>query len=315
MINSDIDPAVLIRDVNASNEAVENQCLRARRAADIAMRSACAADQAASAARAAEAAYETVQAEHPQRYASLPLQVMLALYTVALDGVACYFAAQALDGNRDATLAWTGLFLAVLAAGEVALDFYRDRNRRAWRALVLIIGFFVALLGTLRFWFLYTVGVGGLVPTLAGALLFTGVTAGFLAVGYRALRIAETPSAWRARSEARRERQAAQALREAARRDAAERDRLIDGYLGHVRRQVQRTCALKQQLATEAAIREHLLGRRPLGERISYSGAHPAPYHPRLIVLGPSGCGLHRPHPTRCGPRERSQRLRPRHTG
>lgn len=74
MINPDIDPAVLIRDVNASNEEVENQCLRARRAADIAMRSACAADQATSAARAAEAAYETVQAEHPQRYASQRLR-------------------------------------------------------------------------------------------------------------------------------------------------------------------------------------------------------------------------------------------------
>jgi len=141
MINPDIDPAVLIRDVNASNEEVENQCLRARRAADIAMRSACAADQAITAARAAEVAYETVQAEHPQRYASLPRQVMFALYTVALDGVACYFAAQALDGNQDATLVWTGLFLAVLAVGEIALDFYRDRNKRAWHALILIIGF------------------------------------------------------------------------------------------------------------------------------------------------------------------------------
>jgi hypothetical protein len=42
-----IDVAVLIRDVNASNEAVEDQCLRARQAADIATRSACAADLSA----------------------------------------------------------------------------------------------------------------------------------------------------------------------------------------------------------------------------------------------------------------------------
>lgn len=35
-----IDVAVLIRDVSASNEAVEDQCLRAYRAADIAARSA-----------------------------------------------------------------------------------------------------------------------------------------------------------------------------------------------------------------------------------------------------------------------------------
>jgi hypothetical protein len=281
MIIPPIDPAVLIRDVNASNEEVENQCLRARRAADVATRSGCAADRGTIAARAAEVAYETIQAEHPRRRASLPRQVMFAFYTIALDGVACYFAAQALDGNQDATLVWTGLFLAVLAGGEVALDFYRDRNKRAWRALVLVIGFFVVLLGTLRFWFLYTVGVGGLVPTLAGALLFTGATAGFLAVGYRALRIAETPSAWQARRKARRERQVAQALHEAAHRDAAERDRLIDAYLGHVRRQVLRTCALEEQLATESAVREHLSGRRALNERPPSSGARPARRHPR----------------------------------
>jgi hypothetical protein len=257
-----IDPAVLIRDVNASSEEVENQCLRARRAADIATRTACAADQATTAASAAEVAYQAVQAEHPRRRASLPRQLMLALYTVAMDGVACYFAAQALDGTQDARVVWTGLFVAVLAGGEVALDFYRDRGKRARRALVFIIGLVVVLLGTLRFWFLYTVGVGGLVPTLAGVLLFAGATAGFLAVGYRALRIAETPSAWQARRKARRERQVARAVREAAARDGVERDRLIDAYLGHVRRQVQGTCALKEQLATESAVREHLSGGR-----------------------------------------------------
>jgi hypothetical protein len=262
MIIPPIDPAVLIRDVNASHEEVENQCLRARRAADIAARSACAAEQAAIEARAAEVAYQTVQAEHPRRYAPLPRQVMLALCTVALDGVACYFAAQTLDGSQDATLIWTGLFLAVLAGGEIALDFYRDRNERTWQALAILIGFFVVLLGTLRFWFLATVGVGGLVPAVTGACLFTGATAGFLAVGYRALRMAETRSAWRARREAHKARQAARSARKAAARDAAEVDRLIDAYLGHVRRQVLRTCPLKEQLATESAVREHLSGRR-----------------------------------------------------
>jgi hypothetical protein len=98
-----MDPAVLIRDVNASNEAVEDQCLRARQAADIATRSACAADLSAAALRAA-VAHQTIQAERPRRHAPLPRQVILALITVALDGLACYFAAQALDGSQDSTL-------------------------------------------------------------------------------------------------------------------------------------------------------------------------------------------------------------------
>jgi hypothetical protein len=50
----------------------------------------------ATAADSATVAYRTVQAEHPRRRAPLPRQVILALITVALDGVACYFAAQAL---------------------------------------------------------------------------------------------------------------------------------------------------------------------------------------------------------------------------
>jgi hypothetical protein len=275
MIMPPIDVAVLIRDVNASNEAVEDQCLRARQAADIATRSACTADQSAAAAVRAEVAHQTIQAERPRRHAPLPRQMVMALMTVILDGVACYFAAQALDGSQDATLVWTGLFLAVLAGGEIALDFYRDRNVRTWRSLVILIGFFVTLLGTLRFWFLATIGTGGLVPAIAGACLFTVATAGFLSLGYRALRAAETPQAWRARRQARRARQAARAAREIADRDAADRDRLIDAYLSHVRRKVQKTCPAEEQLATESAVRDHLSGRC-LGERSPVAGADPA---------------------------------------
>ena len=111
---------------------------------------------------------------------------------------------------------------------------------------VIVIGFFVALLSTLRFWFLATVGTGGLVPAIAGACLFTVATAGFLSLGYRALRAAETPQAWRARRQAgpgpspnlwRR----LPAAGDSNPGDAADRDRLIDAYLGHVRRQVQKT--------------------------------------------------------------------------
>jgi hypothetical protein len=257
------DAAEVIRDVNASNEAVEDQFLRARQAADIAARSARAAELSAAAARNAAVAHRTIQDERPRRRAPLPRQAFFALVTVALDGVACYFAAQALDGSQDSTLIWTGLFLAVLAGGEVALDYYRDRNLRAWRSLAILTGTFVALLGVLRFWFLATIGTDGLVPALTGAGLFTAATAGFLYLGYRALRAAETSQAWRARREARKARQAARAAQATADRDVRERDHLVDAYLGHVRRLVFKTCPIDVQVALESAVREHLCGRRP----------------------------------------------------
>ena len=252
-----IDVAVLIRDINSANEAVEDQCLRTRQAADAASRSARAAEEAEAAAAAARIAYQTIQAEHPRRRSPLPRQAALAAWTVALDGVACYLAAQALDASQDSTLVWTALFLAVLAGGEVALDFYRDRNLRAWQILAFTTSAFVGLLGVLRFGFLATVGTGGLLPAFTGAALFTAATAGFLALGYRALRAAETPQAWRARRAARKAWHAARAAA-AADRDARERDRLTDAYLGHVRRLALKTCSVKQQLAMESAVREHL---------------------------------------------------------
>ena len=54
------------------------------------------------------------------------------------NGVACYFAAEALDGSQDTTLVWTVLFLAILGIGEIALDFYRDRSLRAWHTVTSI---------------------------------------------------------------------------------------------------------------------------------------------------------------------------------
>ena len=72
------------------------------------------------------------------------------------------FRRRALGGSLDATLVWTGLFLGVLAGGQAALGFCQDRGERAWRVLVTLIGFFVILLGALRFWFLATTGTGGL---------------------------------------------------------------------------------------------------------------------------------------------------------
>jgi hypothetical protein len=289
MLPPPIDPAVLIRNVNESNEAVEDQCLRVCHAAEIAARSIHAAELATAAAASATVAHRTVQAERPRRRAPLPRQVTLALAAVALDGVACYFAAQALDGSQDTTLVWTGLFLAVLAGLEAALDSYRDRSLRAWRTLVSLTGAFVALLGILRFWFLATIGTDGLVPAIAGALLFTAATAGFLCLGYRALRAAETPQAWRARRTARKAWQAARAARAAADRDVRERDRLIQAYLGNVRRLVLKTYPVNVQLALESAVREHLSDRRTLHERAAQSAARPVRGHalpgPRRLKL------------------------------
>ena len=193
--------------------------------------------------------------------------MILALGTVVLDGLACYFADRALGGSLDATLVWTGLFLGVLAGGQAALGFCQDRGERAWRVLVTLIGFFVTLLGALRFWFLATTGAGGLVPAITGACLFTVATAGFLSAGYRALRAAETPSAWRARRQAGNARQAAQIARAEADRNAAERDRLVDAYLGHVRRRALNVCPVERQLAVQSVVRQYLLGELPLGEK------------------------------------------------
>jgi hypothetical protein len=256
------DVAGLIREVNESNEAAEDLCLRARQAADTAARGQEVAGLSEATARGAKIAHQTVQAEHPERRAPLPRQLTFALATVLLDGVACYFAAQALNGSQDATLVWAGLFLAVLAGGEVALDYYKDRQQRAWRAVATVLTLFIAMLGVLRFWFLATIGAAvGLIPALVGAALFTAATAGFVLLGYRALRSAETPHAWRARRTALAACRAVRAARAAAERHVAERDRLICAYVGQVRRLVLRTCTTEQQLAMESAVHDHLLGK------------------------------------------------------
>ena len=126
------DTADLIRVINARNEAVEDQYLRARQAADIAARSTLAAQQSAAAAKDAELAYRTIQAGDPRRRAWLPLRLLLALAALALDGMACYFAVQALGGSQSDILLWTCLSLGALSAGQIILDFCR---KRAWRAL------------------------------------------------------------------------------------------------------------------------------------------------------------------------------------
>jgi hypothetical protein len=253
------DVADFVRELNESNEALEDQYLRVREAADRAAHASEAADQAAAIARQARVAHQAIQAEQ-RRQAPLVRQVMLACLTIVLDAVACYFAAQALNGSQDTTLVWTVLFLAVLAAGEVGLDVYQDRRRRAWYALAAFLAAFIVVLGVLRFMYLATVGTNDPVTAAAGAGLFTAATAGFVFLGYRALRAAETPQAWRARRRARAAYRVAEAAREAADREVMRRDQLIDAYLRQVRRVALRTCPAEQLLLVEAAARRHLTG-------------------------------------------------------
>jgi hypothetical protein len=255
-----IDVTPLIRQVNASNEAGEDLYLRTRQAADVAERSRQDAVQAAVMANSAKVAHQIIQAEYPQRRAPLRQQRGYALLTVIVDGVACYFAAEALGGSQDTTLVWTVLFLAVLAVGETGLDFYRDRHQRAWYAVAYVIAAFIGALGALRFWFLATtIGASGLIPAALGAALLTAVTAGFLLVGYRALRMAETAQAFRARRAAQAAAQAALAARMAANANIRDRERLIDAYLGQVRRYALELHTAEQQ-SVEKAVRRHLLG-------------------------------------------------------
>ena len=178
-----VDGADLIRSANGgSDEAVEGQRLAAGQGADMAGTA-----ELSAAGQSTVIAEQAIPAARSQRPAPLPRQVTLALGTVALDGVACYFAGRALNGSQDTTR----------------------------------------------------------------ACVYTVTTAGFLSLGYRALRAAETPSAWRARRQAR---PATPAARATADQDTAERDRLIDAYLEHVRRLVQKTYPVERELPVEPVI-------------------------------------------------------------
>ena len=150
--------------------------------------------------------------------------------------------------------------LAVLGAGEFALDFYRDRHRRVWRYIAIGLGGFVTGLGILRFTYLVTVGAAGPIAALVGAALFTVATVLFVMAGYWALRRAETPEAGKARRRARRAAREARATAERAARCRAKRDRLIDAYLVRLKVGPLASCSASDLPAMEAAIRSHLLG-------------------------------------------------------
>ena len=254
------DIAGSVRDFNASNPAHGALWTRVHQAGDAVRRAVENKDAAQVYARQARDYHLTVQAEYPHRTAPLLRQACLAALTVGLDAVACWFAAQALGDGQAQTLLWTVLFLAVLAGGEVALDYCRERGGRAWRLLAGGLVAFVGGLGVLRFLFLATVGSSGIIAALVGAALFTAATGGFLVVGYRLLRSAEKFPAWQARRASRRaDREVAAASRRAARL-VHERNRLTDAYVSRIRTEFLGQAPGRALPDLERALRQHLAG-------------------------------------------------------
>lgn len=245
---------------NSLSRAHENLWSRTRQATDMVNQAAAEARSADSDLEEADLAHGAAQAEHPDREAPRSRQWLFAGGALALDAVACYFAAEALGGSQPESLAWAGLFLALLAAAEIGLDHYRDSHRGLWRGIAFVLGGFIALLGLLRFSFLATVGTEGLVAAVTGAGLFTLATAGFVVIGYRALRAAESGPAWRARRRARAYARAADAAHRRLGRQIARRDRLVCAYLSRIRTRLIQTCTAGQLPLTERAVRTHLLG-------------------------------------------------------
>ena len=248
---------------NKASRSHEDLWSRTRQATDQVGHAATAVKSAEAAQEEAELACRAALAENLDRQAPRTRQRLIATGALALDAVACFFAAEALGGSQRETLAWTALFLAVLGAGEVALDHYRDGYRLVWRCVAFTLGAFVCLLGVLRFSFLLTVGSQGPVTAVTGAALFTVATAGFVVVGYRALRIAETGAAQQARRRVRaRAGDVASARRKLA-RQTDERDRLATAYLSLIRLRLIRTCTADRLRVVELAVWSHLTDQDP----------------------------------------------------
>ncbi len=250
----------LIRDFNTANPQHEDMWTRILHGVDTARYASEDAGQAQIKAKDMRLAHQAIQAENHERRAPRPRQLAFAGVTVALDAVACDFAAQALGNGQLETLAWTALFLAVLAGGEVALGHYWDRRPKLCRALAAGLAGFVAGMGVLRYSFLITVGADGALAALVGATLFTAATAMFVLAGYWALRRAETPAASRARRRARRAAKEAAAAKERAARYLRERDKLADAYVVRIKAGPLLGCPASQLPLMEAALRSHLLG-------------------------------------------------------
>lgn len=257
------DLAGFVRSFNASNPAHEDLWTRALQAADAVRRAV--REWFAAKVRALDARkfFLAVQAEYPDRRAPLTRQVFIAASVLGLDGVACWFAAQALGNGQIETMLWTLLFLAVLVGADVSLDYYSERGGRTWRLLMVGLVAFVTGLGILRFMYLATVSAVGAAAALVGAVLFTTATAGFLVIGYRALRAAEKLPAWMARKRSQRAAREVAAASHRMSRHLRERNRLVDAYISRIRGELLDKCSSGQLPQLEAALREHLTGGDP----------------------------------------------------
>jgi hypothetical protein len=254
------DLGELIRDFNAENAQHEDMWARIQHSGDAAQYAIEDASRAKAAAKDARLTHQAIQAENPERRAPRPRQLALAGVTVALDAVACDFAAQALGNGQLETLAWTALFLAVLAGGELVLGHCWDRRPKLCRTLATGLAGFVAGLGVLRYSFLITVGSESTVAALVGAALFTAATALFVLAGFWALRRAETPQASRARRRANRAAYEAQAASERVARCLRDRDKLADAYIVRIKAGPLQGCPASQLQRITAALRAYLLG-------------------------------------------------------
>jgi len=252
----------VVREFNKTNPAYQSLWERIRRGRrDILGAGAnyrCAADFATQ----LRGAHRALQDLFRERTAPLGRQLIIAALTVVLDAVACWFAAQAIGDDQLQTLVWAGLFLAVLASGEIALDYYRDRSIRAWRLILTGLAAFVIGLGVLRYLFLSTVGVAGPEAAFVGALLFTAATAVFLLFGYRALRAAEKSAAWKARLAARRASRAADKAAERLTTFLDDQHRFVDAYLNQIRPTLLNRYP-SQMDQMEDTLRNHLYGSEP----------------------------------------------------
>jgi hypothetical protein len=245
---------------NGENPEHETLWSRTRQIADQAKQAAVDARRADTRAANADLSHKALQAEYPDRTAPRGRQWGIALGALTLDGVACYIAAAALGGSQLATLVWSGLFLALLGAGEVTLDLWHDSHRILWRWTAGLLGLFIAMLCILRFWYLLTVSTDGIVGAVIGACLFSLLTAAFVILGYKALRAAETSEASKARRRARSYARAAVAAWHQVGHLKIRRNRLAQAYMSRIRARLIKICTADQLASTEQAILEHLIG-------------------------------------------------------
>ncbi len=245
---------------NEMNEANEDLFTRACHGADLARHATDEAERLRAGARRLSDAWRTVQLEHPERRAWLPLMTLIALSLLALDSWAAYFAAEALGGDQKETVLWAVLFLVILGLLEAGLALTAERSRRIFRLVAVGLGLFAALLASLRFGFFAVVGAT-LVTAILGAVVFTVCTVSFVLGGFAAVRYAETLATWQARRRARKAARKASDADTRANRLAEARDRRIDAYLARMRPMLLGHPDGAQR--AEDRIRAHLLGGQP----------------------------------------------------